>query len=174
VADPIQSQSSLHAAILSSWCTLLVSISPIFYYEGFVEKCKFEPFCIARFLGYILLAKNKMLNSLPFRFPAFQDEVWFVGVRQFHLWSNFFDDFPETSEMTFYVVSYSHRRPAVNFINIKRTNFSYEHHISAAFSSYMYIEKWRSHKKFVRKMLIKLTPVELIDSGMIQSVTDLD
>jgi len=32
-------------------------------------------------------------------------------------------------------------QPAVNFINVKRTNFSYEHRILAAFSSYMYIEK---------------------------------
>jgi len=45
----------------------------------------------------------------------------------------------------------------VNFINDKRTNFLYEHHVLAAFSSYMYVEKWRSYEKFVCKMLIKLT-----------------
>jgi len=48
--------------------------------------------------------------------------------------------------------------PVVNFIIVKRTNFSYERHISAAFSSYDYIEKLRSYEKFVRKMLMKLTP----------------
>jgi hypothetical protein len=48
--------------------------------------------------------------------------------------------------------------PVVNFINVKRTNFSYERRISAAFSSYTYVEKRRSYEKFVRKMLMKLTP----------------
>jgi len=51
--------------------------------------------------------------------------------------------------------------PAVNFINVKRTNFSYECRISAAFSSYMYTEKRRSYKKFVCKMLMKLAPVRV-------------
>jgi hypothetical protein len=45
----------------------------------------------------------------------------------------------------------------VNFINVKRTIFLYERRILAAFSSYIYVEKRRSYKKFVRKMLIKLT-----------------
>jgi len=49
-------------------------------------------------------------------------------------------------------------RTGVNFINILRTNFLYELHISAAFSSYMYVEKRRSYEKFVRIMLMKLTP----------------
>ncbi len=31
--------------------------------------------------------------------------------------------------------------PLVNFINVKRTNFLYERHVLAAFSSYMYVEK---------------------------------
>jgi len=30
--------------------------------------------------------------------------------------------------------------PEVNFINVKRANFSYECHVSAAFSSYMYVD----------------------------------
>ncbi len=46
----------------------------------------------------------------------------------------------------------------VNFINVKRTNFSYERRVSAAFSSYTYVEKRRSYGKFVLKMLMKLTP----------------
>ena len=41
-------------------------------------------------------------------------------------------------------------RPSVNFINVKRTNFSYKRSVSAAFSSYMYVEKRHLHKKFVR------------------------
>jgi len=45
----------------------------------------------------------------------------------------------------------------VNFINTKRTNFSYERHVLAAFSSYMYVEKWHSYETFVCK-LMKLTP----------------
>jgi len=49
-------------------------------------------------------------------------------------------------------------RPIVNFINDKRTNFSYECHISAAFSCYMNVEKQCSYEKCVRKMLMKLTP----------------
>jgi len=44
-----------------------------------------------------------------------------------------------------------------NFINVKRTNFSYKCRVLAAFSCYMYVEKRRSYKKFVRKMLMKLT-----------------
>ncbi len=31
--------------------------------------------------------------------------------------------------------------PAVNFINILHTNFSYEYDVSAAFPNYMYVEK---------------------------------
>jgi hypothetical protein len=49
-------------------------------------------------------------------------------------------------------------QPVVNFINVKHTNFLYERRILAAFSSYMYVEKPRLYKKFVRKMLMKLTP----------------
>ncbi len=45
----------------------------------------------------------------------------------------------------------------VNFINVKRTKNSYERRISAAFSSYMYVEKRRSYKIFVRITLMKLT-----------------
>jgi len=48
--------------------------------------------------------------------------------------------------------------PLVNFINVKCTNFLYKHRVLAAFSSYMYEEKWRSYEKFVREMLMKLTP----------------
>ncbi len=48
--------------------------------------------------------------------------------------------------------------PRVNFINDIHTNFSYERRVSADFSSYMYVEKWCLYKKFVRKMLMKLTP----------------
>ncbi len=57
--------------------------------------------------------------------------------------------------------------PVVNFINVKRTNFLYEHGILAAFSSYMYVEKRLSYKKFVRKMFVKLIPriVDLFDFG---------
>ena len=46
--------------------------------------------------------------------------------------------------------------PAINFINV--TNFLYERHVLAAFSTYMYVEKRRLYEKFVRKMLVKLTP----------------
>ncbi len=53
-------------------------------------------------------------------------------------------------------------QPGVNFINIKRTNFSYKRRVLAAFSSYMYIEKWRSYEKFVRKMMMKLTPGSIL------------
>jgi hypothetical protein len=49
--------------------------------------------------------------------------------------------------------------PAVNFINVKRTNFSYKRRVSAAFSNYMYVEKRCSFEKFAHKMLMKLTPV---------------
>jgi len=45
----------------------------------------------------------------------------------------------------------------VNFINIKRTNFLYNCRVSAAFSSYMYVEKQRSYEKFVRLSLMKFT-----------------
>jgi len=53
---------------------------------------------------------------------------------------------------------YHYSGPVVNFINVKHTNFSYEHCVLAAFSGYMYVEKQRPYKKFVRKMLMKLTP----------------
>jgi len=36
--------------------------------------------------------------------------------------------------------------------------FLYARHVLAAFSSYMYVEKQRSVEKFVRTMLMKLTP----------------
>jgi len=45
----------------------------------------------------------------------------------------------------------------VNFINFKCTNFLYKRRVSAAFSSYMYVEKQCSYEKFVHKMLMKLT-----------------
>jgi len=45
----------------------------------------------------------------------------------------------------------------VNFINVKCTKNSYERRISAAFSSYMYVEKRRSYEIFVRITLMKLT-----------------
>jgi len=45
----------------------------------------------------------------------------------------------------------------VNFINVKHTNFLYKRPVSAAFSSYMYVEKQCLYKKLVRKMLMKLT-----------------
>jgi len=55
-------------------------------------------------------------------------------------------------------------RPGVNFINILRTNFSYE----CRFGSFFYLHvtrkklpKQRSYEKFVSKMLMKLTPVFL-------------
>jgi len=51
--------------------------------------------------------------------------------------------------------TYKHRFPTVNFINVKRTNFSYKRRILAAFSSYMYVEKLRSYENFVHKMLMK-------------------
>jgi len=47
--------------------------------------------------------------------------------------------------------------PTVNFINIIRTNFSYETLFQQLFSSYMYVKKRHSYEKFVRKMLMKLT-----------------
>ncbi len=46
----------------------------------------------------------------------------------------------------------------VNFINVKRTYFSYEHCVLAALTSHMYVGKRHSYKKFVCKMLMKLTP----------------
>jgi len=51
----------------------------------------------------------------------------------------------------------SRKRLGVNFINVKRTNFFYERRVSAAFSSYMYVEKRRLYEKFVRLTLMKLT-----------------
>jgi len=56
--------------------------------------------------------------------------------------------------------------PVVNFITVKRTIFSYEHCVLAAFSSYMYVEKWCSYEKFVRKMLMKLTPEWERENGL--------
>jgi len=50
----------------------------------------------------------------------------------------------------------------VNFINVKRTRFSYKMLFWQLFSSYMYIKKRRSYKKFVRKILMKLTVVRTI------------
>ncbi len=55
-------------------------------------------------------------------------------------------------------------RPAVNLINVKRANFSYKHCFGSFCSSYIHVvkelPKQRSYKKFVRLMLMKLTPVE--------------
>jgi len=51
-------------------------------------------------------------------------------------------------------------RTGVNFINIKRANFSYETSFWQLFSSYMYVKKLRSYEKFVRLMLMKLTTGE--------------
>ncbi len=55
----------------------------------------------------------------------------------------------------------SYKFPTVNFINIIRTNFLYEH----SFDSFFYIHvtrkklpKQHSYEKFVRIMLMKLTP----------------
>ncbi len=45
--------------------------------------------------------------------------------------------------------------PSINFINIIRTNFSYETSFQQHFSSYMYVKKRHSYEKFVRKMLMK-------------------
>ncbi len=47
--------------------------------------------------------------------------------------------------------------PAVNFINVERTNFSYETSFWQLFSSDMYVKKRRSYEKFVRLTLMKLT-----------------
>ncbi len=59
-----------------------------------------------------------------------------------------------------YSLSSQQRLSGVNFINILRTNFSYEH----CFGSFFYVHVTReklpkqcSYKKFVRKMLMKLT-----------------
>jgi len=52
---------------------------------------------------------------------------------------------------------FHHFRPEFNFINVKRTNFSYEMLFQQLFSSDMYIKKWRLYEKFVRLMLMKLT-----------------
>ncbi len=52
--------------------------------------------------------------------------------------SNFFVLFQTPKDViliTIFPVSLFSRRPAVNFINVKRTNFSYECHVLAAFSS---------------------------------------
>ncbi len=50
--------------------------------------------------------------------------------------------------------------PVVNFINILRTNFSYKHSFgsfSLVTCTYKKLPKWRLYKKFVCKMLMKLT-----------------
>ncbi len=49
--------------------------------------------------------------------------------------------------------------PVVNFINVKRTNFSYERHVLAAFSNYMYV---RRKTTLVRK--IRTSNVDEIDT----------
>jgi len=59
---------------------------------------------------------------------------------------------------------------AVNFINVKRTNFSYERHVLAAFSTYMFVEKRRSYEKCVRKMLMKLTLARIIKHYLFISI----
>ncbi len=46
----------------------------------------------------------------------------------------------------------------VNFINVKRSKFSYETSFRQLFSSDMYVKKRCSYEKFVRLMLMKLTP----------------
>jgi hypothetical protein len=49
----------------------------------------------------------------------------------------------------------------VNFINILRTNFSYERHCGSFIYVYVTrekLQKRRLYEKFERKMLIKLTP----------------
>ena len=68
----------------------------------------------------------------------------------------------QCDEVKYQLFDVIHRPSSVNFINVKRTNFSYEHCFGSFFSSYMYIEKWHSYKKFVRKMLMKLTPSGII------------
>jgi len=45
--------------------------------------------------------------------------------------------------------------PVVNFINVKRANFSYK----LCFSSYVLALAKKSYEKIVRKTLMKLTPV---------------
>ncbi len=47
------------------------------------------------------------------------------------------------------------QRQGVNFINVLRTNFSYEHQ----FSSYVLALSKNLYEKFVRKTLMKLTEV---------------
>jgi len=49
-------------------------------------------------------------------------------------------------------------RSGVNFINVKRANFSYKCWFWQLFSSYMYVPKQRLYEKFVRLTLMKLTP----------------
>jgi len=57
-----------------------------------------------------------------------------------------------TRAQPYKTISRSYLVPIVNFINVKRTNFS------EAFSSYIHVDKRLSYKKLVRKMLMKLTP----------------
>ncbi len=49
------------------------------------------------------------------------------------------------------------RQLGVNFMNIKRANFSYEMPFRQLFSSYMYVKKQRLYEKVVRLTLMKLT-----------------
>ncbi len=53
-------------------------------------------------------------------------------------------------------------RTAVNFINVKRTNFSYERHFGSFYYVYVTekkLPKLCSYKKFAHLTLMKLTPV---------------
>ncbi len=59
---------------------------------------------------------------------------------------------------------------AVNFINVKCTNFSYERHVLAAFSTYMYVEKRGLYEKCVHKMLMKLTLARIIKHYLFISI----
>jgi len=45
----------------------------------------------------------------------------------------------------------NHNLPVVNFINVKRAKFSYEHHFGSFFSSYMYVVK-AAETMFIRKI----------------------
>jgi len=54
---------------------------------------------------------------------------------------------------------------AVNFINIQRTNFSYEYDVLAAFPNYMYVEK-AAETTFVQKR--RVYNVDEIDTCPLQ------
>jgi hypothetical protein len=64
--------------------------------------------------------------------------------------------------------------PAVNFINILRANFLYERRFDSfspvICTSKKAVKQW-SYEKFVHKMLIKLTPGNLILSLMLVFLT---